>query len=89
MRIQDSTRELAELDFYAGDLSTAEDFTELYERMLNQVKAIEDKQERETNAKAMQRILLRQVEFLMNQWLSEKQKTMPLYVKGYGFGALN
>ena len=68
---------LRELEFYAGDLSTADEFTAVYERMLNQVKAVDNMQERETNAKAMQRILLRQVEFLMNQWLSDNKKTMP------------
>jgi len=69
-------RELAELEFFAGDLSTADDFTELYERMLNQVKAVDNMRERESMAKAMQRILMKQTEFLMNAWIAEK-KAMP------------
>ena len=79
-----STRKMAKLEFLSGQFETIDDFALLYERMLNQVKAIEDKQERETNAKAMQRILMKQAEFLMNQWLKEKQ-TMPLI----SYGALN
>ena len=80
-----STRKMEELSFLSGQLTTMDQFADLYETMLNEVKVIEDTQERQAKATTMQRILMRQVEFLMNRWLPDNQKTMPLM----GYGALN
>jgi len=83
-----STRKMAKLEFLSGQFETMDDFALLYETMLEEAKATEDKDRRQARARALQKIMMKQTEFLMNAWIAEK-KAMPLYVKRYGFGALN
>ena len=76
---------LIELEFLSGQLTTMNQFADLYDSMLNDCKARGDT----TTAKAMQGILMAQVSFLLNGFLKEKQATKPIYINGYGYGALN
>ncbi len=75
--IQNSTRELAELRFLSGDLSTMDKFAEVYQSLLEEAKAIEDKDRRQTRARALQKIILKQAEFLINQYLQAQREMFP------------
>ncbi len=81
--IQNSTRELANLEFLSGQLETMDEFAQVYESMLEEAKAIEDKDRRQTRAKALQKIMLKQTEFLLNAWLKER-RTVPMRLMEYG-----
>ena len=77
-------KEMAELEFLSGQFETMESFVELYGAMLQEAKAIEDRQKQQAIAKAMQKILFKQAEFLMNVWIKEKQQMPQL-----NYGNLN
>ena len=89
--IQNSTRELANLEFLSGQLETMDEFAQVYESMLEEAKAIEDKDRRQARARALQTIMLKQAEFLLNQYLREKRATKdPLAtLNGYPAGSMN
>ena len=84
-KTQDSARELAELRFLSGQLETANQFEELYGRLLS-----ENRQDKEM-LRAMQRLLMQQACFLMNQWIKEKMGTKDAVapLNGYPVGSLN
>ncbi len=78
-------KKLAELEFLSGQLETMEEFAQVYESMLEEAKAIEDKDRRQARARALQKVILKQAEFLLNQWLREKQvRTQPLLMTEHG-----
>jgi len=61
-------RQIAELDFLAGDLESMDEFNETYECLLNECKATGDKE----TARRMQRILFQQFMFLFAEWRKEE-----------------
>ena len=77
-------KEMAELEFLSGQFETMESFVELYGAMLQEAKAMKDRKPRQARAKALQSVMMKQTEFLMNAWLKEKQ-AMPLL----NYGMLN
>ena len=81
MSIENLNR-LTELEFYAGDLQTANQFEELYEVLLSECQISGDKR----TAKVLQGILLRQAQFLLNEWLAEKRAAGPVQLN---YGNLN
>jgi hypothetical protein len=64
----ESNRQIIELEFLSNDLETTDEFTELYESMLNKVRITGDK----AQVKQMQRILFRQFIYLFSEWRREK-----------------
>ncbi|MBC8457484.1 MAG: hypothetical protein H8D67_05750 [Deltaproteobacteria bacterium] len=69
--------ELAKLEFLSGQLETMDQFTDTYQTMLDECKAIADPVQRKDRAAQLKKILLRQSQFLMNLWIQEYRDIKP------------
>lgn len=69
-QIVDTIKGLVELDFLSGDIESTEEFNLCYQRLLSEVKQTNDL----ATARTMRKILLKQADFLMNEWLRQDAK---------------
>lgn len=69
--------ELAELEFLSGQIETMDQFTDTYQSMLDECRAITDPVQRKDRAAQLKELLLKQSEFLMNEWLKEYRDSKP------------
>lgn len=63
--------DLARLEFVSGNLSTLDSFTDLYETLLTRCQETKDKD----MIRALQHVLLKQLEFMTNMWLEMDRQT--------------
>ena len=81
----DPETQLVELEFLSCEFESMDSFAQLYETMLKEAELSGDMR----TAQAMREILLQQAQFLLNQWLKEKQKMGPAQLMQLTPGMLN
>ena len=73
MMTSEQHKRLSELRFLSGDLQTADQFEGLYQKLLNNATVRQDKAQLST----MRQILLKQAEFLLNEFLRAQRDMFP------------
>ncbi len=68
---------MAELEFLSGQLETMDQFAEVYQSLLEEAQAIKDKDQRQARARAMQKVMLKQAEFLLNEYVQAQREMFP------------